>query len=258
MKLHAPELSEPCRELLFYANARTAALARGAQGNDQSAQVTCYAPMPPRSRSIVRLPDRVPRHPGSVTPACIHPDPSHDSTTKTSLHGQTMDHPLHPVLIAGFGSRHHGDDALGLAVARSAGRRLEQVADVVLDRKGQVTLNAVENRQLLIIVDAAVASEEFPAGSWLRMNLDPSLSGLADEAAECEAPEAATEIGVDAMLQRAKSLGRLPPVIWIYAMAGEFFTEEHLSPSVRGEAARLVRRIEHDVRAWMADHSPSA
>jgi hydrogenase maturation protease len=156
--------------------------------------------------------------------------------------------PGEPVLIVGAGRLRHGDDAVGIFVARQAARRLAGLACAQVDLSGWDTLDALNDRRLLIVVDAAEPRADFPPGQWLRIDYAASPDAL--EA--CRLRDTHTA-GVDAMLRLAGALGRLPPVVWIFAVAGERFApEERFSPAVRQSAMGLAAQIEADVRAWAA------
>ena len=97
-------------------------------------------------------------------------------------------------------------------------------------------------------MDAAESQADFPPGAWL--HIDASLS--ADALADCSLRDTHT-VGVYSMLQLARTLGRLPPVVSIYAIAGQLFEpEQRMSPPVRLAASQVAARIEADVRAWAA------
>ncbi len=153
-----------------------------------------------------------------------------------------------PVLIVGAGRVRHGDDAVGILVARLAARRLAGLAFALVDLGGWDTLDALDDRKLLIIVDAAESRADFPPGSWLRIDASASSEALA----ACNLRDTHTA-GVYSMLQLARTLGRLPPVVSIYAIAGQRFQpEQRMSPPVRQAASQVAARIEADVRAWAA------
>jgi hydrogenase maturation protease len=153
-----------------------------------------------------------------------------------------------PVLIVGVGRMRHGDDAVGILTARLAVRRLRGLAAGLCDLGGWNMLNALEGRRLAIIVDAARADARLPAGRWTRIRYTASPKALAG----CRLRDTHTA-GVEPMLRLAGSLGRLPPAVWIYAIAGErFVPEERLSPPVRASVLQVGAQIEADVRAWAA------
>ena len=157
--------------------------------------------------------------------------------------------PSEPVLIVGAGRVRHGDDAVGILVARRAARRLAGLASVLVDLGGWDTLDTLDGRRLLIIVDAAETRAQLPVGRWIRIDFTASPGALTD----CPLRDTHTA-GVDAMLRLARALDRLPPIVWIYAIAGERFApEERVSPAVRKAALEVAAQIEADVRAWAAD-----
>jgi len=156
------------------------------------------------------------------------------------------------VLIVGAGRVRHGDDAVGIVVARWAARRLAGLAAAVVDVGGWDSFGAMEGRRLLVIVDAAEASEGLPAGGWMR--IDPAASPGA--VMVCRLRDTHTA-GVDAMLRLARAMGKLPPDVWIYAIGGEGFAPEaRISQPVRRAAIEVAGRIEADVRAWAGIESP--
>jgi len=153
---------------------------------------------------------------------------------------------LVPVLIVGAGRRRHGDDAAGLLAARLAGRRLRGMADVLLDLDGWAALEALDGRKLLIVVDAAEARGGLPPGGWRRMDFRAAPEALAD----CGLRDTHTA-GVEAVLKLADALGRLPPSVWVYAIAGDAFRpEERISPAARPTILTVAERIAADARRW--------
>lgn len=159
-----------------------------------------------------------------------------------------------PVLIVGAGRVRHGDDAVGILVARLAKRRLAGHAALLLDLGGWETLYSLEGRRVLIVVDAALAQEGFAAGEWTRIDYFASPERL--ETAGLRDTHTA---GVESMLEIARTLGKLPEQVWIYAIAGtRFAPEERMSAALRGVAVKVARAIEADVRGWMASGGSAA
>ncbi len=160
-----------------------------------------------------------------------------------------------PILIVGAGRVRHGDDAVGILAARLAARRLSGLACCLLEQSGWDTLDALQDRRLLVIVDAAEPTEQLPAGHWSRLDFSASPDALAG----CPLRDTHTA-GVGSMLRLARALGRLPAEVWIYAIAGERFAPETpLSVPARAAALQVVARIDSDIRAWAATnhvHAP--
>jgi hydrogenase maturation protease len=151
-----------------------------------------------------------------------------------------------PVLIVGAGRVRHGDDAVGILVARLAKRRLAGHAALLLDLGGWATLDSLEGRRMLIVVDAAMAQDGFRAGEWRRIDFLATPEALE----ECGVRDTHTA-GVASMLEIARTLGKLPEEVWIYAIAGERFApEERMSAAVRGVAMKVAAQIDADVRDW--------
>ena len=129
-------------------------------------------------------------------------------------------------------------------MARLAKRRLTGHAALLADLGGWDTLDSLEGRRVLIVVDAAMAGAGFEPGAWRRIDYLATPERL--EA--CGLRDTHTA-GVGAMLEIARTLGKLPEHVWIYAIAGERFgPEEAMSAKVRGVVMRVAREIEEDVR----------
>lgn len=150
-----------------------------------------------------------------------------------------------PVLMVGAGRVRHGDDAVGLLVARLVARRLAGHVALLLDLGGWSLLDSLDGRRGLIVVDAALADAESPVGSWRRIDFRASPNAI--EA--CGLRDTHTANVAD-MLRMAQTLGKLPEWVWVYAIAGERFSPEvRMSAAVRGAVSEVVRAIEDAVRA---------
>ena len=85
------------------------------------------------------------------------------------------------------------------------------------------------------------------AGSFTRIDYAASPPRL-----RAKAPCGTHTLGVEAGLELARTLGALPGNVWIYVIFGrEFDRGLEMGQAVRGGVARLVERIENDVRAFV-------
>jgi len=121
-----------------------------------------------------------------------------------------------PVLVVGVGRPSFGDDALGLVVADRLKERLTDVARVIIDASGGwEMLDAIEDEELLILIDAAEENERLRAGCWLRLDYPNAIGAIVDH----KLRDTHT-LSVASMLRIGQTLGRLPADVWIYVIAG--------------------------------------
>jgi len=144
--------------------------------------------------------------------------------------------------LVGCGSPDAGDDALGPIVADSLRERLPAEVEIKTDYAGGANLlDWCEGVELLILVDAALATEDFAVGEWRRLcfpSEHESLRKLAFHNTH--------SLGLAEALELASSLGRLPKEVVIFAVAGaQFELGTGLSPAVQ----RSVSEVRSAVRA---------
>lgn len=156
-------------------------------------------------------------------------------------------------MILGCGRWSVADDSAGLEVARLLSLRALPGATVLaLESPGEAIadLDPCETR-LLVIVDAAPATESHPAGDWVRLDYFGAKHRLVWE------PATNTHaLGVAEGLELAAALGRSPECVWIYVLLGETFERGmSRSPAVDQAIPGLADRMEHDVRDWLATRS---
>ena len=134
------------------------------------------------------------------------------------------------MLVLGVGNPWRGDDAAGLAVADAAGgQRHEGDGTGLIDRWA-----AAEH---VVIVDASDSGA--PAGSVRRF--DARTAPLPVRALRSTSTHA---FGVGDAVELARSLGRLPERLEVYAIEGEDFrVGEALSPAVERAARELGARL---------------
>jgi len=158
-----------------------------------------------------------------------------------------------PVRIVGCGRWSMGDDQAGLAVAdRLRHRAIPNVAVVGSEAPGtELPAGLGEAVELLVLIDAAVADERHPPGTSERIRDRGQLKLAAT------GPHRNTHsLNVDTGLRLAAALGTLPKDTWIYAIFGSNFDRcLELSPEVEAGIEPLTRRIEHEVRQWLATHA---
>ncbi len=152
------------------------------------------------------------------------------------------------VLIIGAGNLVCGDDALGPeAAARLADVLGDSVRAETNDRVLWNVVDGTDRPELLVLVDAAAASEALPAGQWCRIKY-PADAHRLDE----QGFRDTHSLNLRSTLELAKGLGTLPENVWIYGMAGATFAcGSPLSTLVQQRLPALVSRIETDVRSWL-------
>lgn len=151
------------------------------------------------------------------------------------------------ILIVGIGRPQSGDDSAGLLAAGLLAGRLAGTARVVADASGGWNaLLSPDPPDLLVVVDAAEATDGLPAGEFCRLRY-PEDAGALDACRTCDMHSA----GPAALLGLAAALGNGAGETWVYALGSEQFAPEtNPSPAVAAGLERLVRQVEEDVRGF--------
>lgn len=154
-----------------------------------------------------------------------------------------------PVMIVGCGRWLRRDDQAGLIAAERLAADPPSGATVVItEAPGGDIVTSLGNVGLLVILDAASASEAMPSGTWRRLEHHHWPDLLRSRAAGDS-----HSLGVDVALRLAERLGVLPPEVWIYAIAVEDVGfGEHVSPGVQVAIDAVARAARHDVSQWTA------
>ena len=141
-----------------------------------------------------------------------------------------------------------GDDAAGVIAAARLARSLGDLARVVTEERTLWdVVDGTGRTEILIVVDAAAASEALPAGAWCRFEY-PADAHLLDE----HGFRNTHSLNLRAMLELADGLGTLPEAVWVYGIAGAAFTVgSPLSPPVEAGLPALELQIETDLRKWL-------
>ena len=152
------------------------------------------------------------------------------------------------VCVFGCGRWLRRDDQTGLLVAREIGRQAPAGVVALTSESPAADLPAnLDDADLLIVVDAAGAGDDFPAGTWRRIDYrrEPGRIGERGRAVDVH------QLSVDTALQLAEQLGILPPEVWVYAIAaGDCGYGEAMTPAVEAAVSELARRIPADIEAW--------
>lgn len=150
--------------------------------------------------------------------------------------------PLGRLVIIGIGNPFRSDDAAGLLVARALRDKAPQGV-VVLEENGEPAslIEAWDRAGAVIVIDAV--SSGAPPGTLHVIDardapLDPGLFGHSTHS-----------FGVAEAVELAKTLGRIPPVVWIVGVEGKNFTTgTALSPEalegVEKATAAVLRKID--------------
>ncbi|GJQ27664.1 MAG: hypothetical protein HBSAPP02_26960 [Phycisphaerae bacterium] len=156
------------------------------------------------------------------------------------------------IVIVGCGRWLYGDDLAGLAAAEALlGMRLPDVRIYASESPAaDIALYATDAR-ILIVIDAARASEDLPAGFWRRVN----YREIKDRLNEARSPSAHT-LSVTTALTLADRLGCLPPDVWIYAI-GAVSTEAgaKMSKAVARAVQEVTEAVRRDVIVWHRKHA---
>jgi hydrogenase maturation protease len=148
------------------------------------------------------------------------------------------------VRVVGCGNRDAGDDAVGLIIAEQLRGRLPSGFDVRTETGGGAGLiRWCEDIETLILVDAALATEDFPAGQWRRLAYPADREQLG-----AMALSGSHLLGLAQGLELALALGTLPGEVQIHAMAGaQFELGAGLSPAVERALAAWANDLERAI-----------
>jgi len=164
-------------------------------------------------------------------------------------------------MVIACGRSDYGDDAAGPLAARqlwdthlpSTEVCIQESPDVdLLDRLAAPTPHGPPSAcELLILLDAALASPHHPAGTWLRIDY------LADP--QTLPPRAAADshsLGLADMLELGRTLAVLPAHVWIYAVFGQRFNAgDGPTPEVQRAVPQLASIVARDIRGFLASDS---
>jgi hydrogenase maturation protease len=145
------------------------------------------------------------------------------------------------VRIVGCGSPDAGDDAIGMVAAQALRERLPPDVDVRTDRTGGANIvEWCEGVEVLILVDAARATPEFPVGQWRCLRLPTDRKRLQ------VLPFRTTHLlGLVEALDLACSLGCLPHKVVVFAVIGaQFELGAGLSPAVLGSLPEVLAAVQ--------------
>lgn len=149
-----------------------------------------------------------------------------------------------PVRVLGLGSADRGDDGVGSAIARAvAARRLPDV-EVVWPAEPLDLLDAGPDTSLVVVVDAVRSGAE--PGTVRVLDLD------VDVLPEWGGADSTHAVGLDAAVELARLLGRMPQRLFVVAVeAQQFVLGRTLSTVVRDAvepaAAEVTRLVTAEV-----------
>jgi hydrogenase maturation protease len=144
-----------------------------------------------------------------------------------------------PTVVAGFGSP-HGDDQAGWRLATMLGRRPDVPARVIAIHEATQLLDALQNCQRLIIVDACRSGGR--VGSITRLRWPDA------RIAECH-HHSSHSVGICGALQLAARLGRMPAQVDVFGVEVEDCSPgQDLSLAVTQAIVNLVATILDELR----------
>ncbi len=137
-----------------------------------------------------------------------------------------------PFLI-GIGNPHRGDDAAGLLVLDRLKNDFESLKH---DGEPAALIDAWQGHDDIILVDAVSSG----AGAGEIFELDLQKESLPDIFAQ----SSTHSFGVAEAVELARALGKLPPAIFFYGIAGENFSiGGDVSPEVEKSVAAVAQSI---------------
>ncbi len=146
-------------------------------------------------------------------------------------------------LVIGVGNPDRGDDGAGIAVLRklrsprASGAKLRECRGDAAD-----LIEAWSGSTRVILVDAALSGSHPGTVHRIEAHREPLLEGLRSASSHAW--------GVAEAIELARTLGRLPQSLVVYAIEGRAFHPGHdLSPSVRLAVERVERRVREEVAA---------
>jgi hydrogenase maturation protease len=146
------------------------------------------------------------------------------------------------LVILGIGNPYRGDDGVGLVVARSLRERAPRDV-VVLEQGGDpaALIEAWEGAGVVLLIDA-VSSGAKPGELHV---IDAGSTPLARDLFR----HSTHSFGVAEAVELARTLGKLPPTLWIYGIEGkDFGTGSSLSTKVAEAVDRTVDTVLDKIR----------
>jgi hydrogenase maturation protease len=145
--------------------------------------------------------------------------------------------------IIGCGACDRGDDEAGLLAAEALRRVVPPPVEVMQNTAGGARLlDGNRDVDRLVLIDAALATPRFPAGTWRRIAYPAEGRLLAD------APAPGTHaLSLADALRLAETLGQLPAQVVLFLLAGDRFEAgTRLSETLAEPLARLVEQIHRE------------
>ncbi len=147
------------------------------------------------------------------------------------------------VLVLGIGNASRGDDAVGLVVANRVGEQgLPGIAVRACPPDGMALLDEWQGMHSVVIIDAATSN--VAPGTITRFE-------AGDQALPAKAVIPSTHMfGVVQAIELARTLGRLPKRVTVFAIEGASFDHgAELSPAVERAVDDAVQRVVEEVTA---------
>ncbi len=157
------------------------------------------------------------------------------------------------IRIVGCGRPDVGDDAAGLLIAERLRKSLPPEVEVRTDAAGGANLvHWCNNVEVLILADAALATDDFPTGQWRRF----AFPADRDRVQAVAFPGTHT-LGVVQGLELAYTLDRLPEEVLLYAVAGaRFELGAAISPAVKSSVTAVADQLVVEVTRRLSARRP--
>lgn len=148
------------------------------------------------------------------------------------------------IRIVGCGARDRGDDEAGLLAAEALRNLVPPQIEVLQDVAGGANLlDWCREVDTLLLIDAALATAQFPVGTSLRIAYPRERQLLANTGIR-----GTHALSLADALRLAETLGQLPGDVILFLLAGDQFQPgTSLAGALHQPLARLVAQIHQEV-----------
>ncbi|MCP4593819.1 MAG: hydrogenase maturation protease [bacterium] len=159
------------------------------------------------------------------------------------------------VTIVGCGRTDCGDDGAGVrigeALRRSDLAEHPGVRILLTESPGIDLIADMEGVEFFVLVDAAQADSDHPAGTWAKLDYGAPGAKL-----RVGRQQSTHGLSIAEALELAAALGQLPSQVWVYAVFGERFDlGTEASPETTAVLPSIAQMIERHVAEYLDEAS---